>query len=179
MKHSIHAFDKEVTRIVSTVFDQRFHTFFRGMTFLGDPLAVSLITLAIMTSGLYIQQSALIVAGAAIPATVIVGALLKLGFERARPLTQYAMNMKIKTFSFPSGHSSGAVITYGLLSYLAFAALPSPLAVIVGTVLGLIAVAVGLSRVYLGAHFPSDVIAGWLLGGVALVTVVLLIRPLA
>lgn len=58
-------------------------------------------------------------------------------------------------FSFPSGHTAGAFLMVGLLGTL------SPMVLIV---LLLWATTVGLSRIYLGVHFPSDVVAGMILG---------------
>lgn len=144
---------------------------------LGDPVAVSLVTVAVIGTGLYMSNIRLAMSGAMIPFTLLIGSLLKLLFERARPVTEYAMNMKLQTFSFPSGHSSGSMITYGLLAYVAYTKLPEPWNYVVGGILLLIPIFVGLSRIYLGAHFPSDVLAGWLLGIIALCVIVFLIKP--
>lgn len=149
------------------------------MTMLGDPLAIGLVSVAVASAGIASSNMRLVATGAIIPLTVLIGALLKLSFERARPLTEYAMNMKLQTFSFPSGHSSGSMIAYGILAYIAFSRLPAPWNFIVGGVLLVVPLMVGLSRVYLGAHFPSDVIAGWILGLLALAFVVLVLRPFA
>ncbi len=145
---------------------------------LGDPLAIGLVSVAIIGTGFMTSSMRLAVSGAAIPATLLIGALLKLLFERARPVTEYAMNMKIHTFSFPSGHSSGSTIAYGLLAYFALMKLPAPWNIVVGLMLAVVPIFVGLSRIYLGAHFPSDVVAGWILGLAALVIVILIIQPL-
>ena len=89
---------------------------------------------------------------------------LKLLIRRKRPPTIYANRMKIKTSSFPSGHSYGGMLGLGYLAYLAtigglaFLALPLLLLVFV----------IGVSRIHLGAHYPSDVVAGWTLGAVVL-----------
>ncbi|NNF58332.1 MAG: phosphatase PAP2 family protein [Rhodothermaceae bacterium] len=69
--------------------------------------------------------------------------------------------------SFPSGHSAAAAVVYltlGLL--LAHTLARRELKVYVVTLAILLTVAVGLSRLYLGVHWPSDVLAGWTLGGV-------------
>jgi len=178
MKHAVHRFDQQVTRSVTTIFGQSTRPFFEFMTMLGDPLAISLVTIGIIGYGILASSVQVALTGTMIPATVVAGALLKMLFERARPMTEYAMNMRMKTFSFPSGHSSGSTITFGILAYLAFMLVPSPVGSIVGAILSSIPFFVGVSRVYLGAHFPSDVLAGWALGAAALTVVLFFIRPL-
>lgn len=178
MRQFLHRFDQNVTNWVVSVFGQSTRPFFEFMTMLGDPVAVSLITIGVIAAGVYTSSLRLAISGAMIPGTLLIGALLKLGFERARPLTEYALNMKFQTFSFPSGHSSGSVIAYGLLAYLAFAKLPAPWNIVVGLVLAIVPLFVGLSRIYLGAHFPSDVVAGWALGVGMLLVVIFVVRPL-
>ncbi len=179
MKQAIHRFDQHVTQSVASFFGQSTRPFFEAMTMLGDPLTVGLVTLTIIGVGIYQSNMRLIIAGGAIPATILLGAILKMSFERARPVTEYAMNMRLQTFSFPSGHSSGSMITFGLLAYFAFMKLPAPWNVVAGLTLAVVPIFVGISRVYLGAHFPSDVIAGWALGLVALGLVIFVLRPLA
>lgn len=91
-------------------------------------------------------------------------------FERPRPVQEaYYVN---KHFSFPSGHSATAVVVYGMVAYLAGGlkkSLKRPL--VWGTAILLIGL-IGFSRIYLGMHYFSDVVAGfmlgslWLLGGI-------------
>lgn len=179
MKQSLHKFDAGMTQWVSSTFGQQSRPFFEFVTMLGDPFAITIITIGVIGSGVYAANYRLALSGAMIPATVLIGAILKLLFERARPMTEYALNMKLQTFSFPSGHSSGSMIAYGLLAIIAFNKLPQPWNLIVGCALLVVPLAVGLSRVYLGAHFPSDVLAGWLLGAAGLLVILLIIRPFA
>lgn len=176
MKRYVHSFDSILTQWVAETFSPALRPFFLVLTFIGEPVVTIGIGVAVMIYGLT-YRSRLVWAGAMIPLTLFVGSGLKLLFERARPLTDYAANMHIKTFSFPSGHASGSMIAYGLLAYIALMKLPQPYNYFVSIPLFILPFLIGLSRVYLGAHFPSDVLAGWLLGGVMLLIVIFVIRP--
>lgn len=93
--------------------------------------------------------------------------LSKLITRRRRPETLYVKRMRFKTYSFPSGHSYISVLVFGFLAILATSALPYGF--IVSLVLASLSFTVGVSRIYLGAHFPSDVLAGWALGCAVLI----------
>ena len=89
--------------------------------------------------------------------------LMKLSYHRARP--DKPLVSPLKSFSFPSGHAMSAFVFYGLLTYLVWKThLSKTYKVIATVVLVTLAVAVGLSRVYLRVHYPSDVLAGFCLG---------------
>lgn len=99
---------------------------------------------------------------------LFLGSILKLVLRRRRPIT-YVVKRWFTTFSFPSGHAIGATVTYGAFIYLAWVFVAVPIASII-TLLGVgLIVAVGVSRVYLGAHYPSDVVAGWFIGALAVI----------
>jgi undecaprenyl-diphosphatase len=99
---------------------------------------------------------------------VACGALLNEGlkdaFARERP-TVVPHLMRVSSASFPSGHSMLAAILYPTLGELIARLMPSGRArtFLVGLGIGL-AVAVGATRVYLGVHYPSDVLAGLTMG---------------
>lgn len=76
-------------------------------------------------------------------------------------------------YGFPSGHVEGAILLYGFLFYLAAVAIPQrPLRwLIQGACLAIIGL-VAVQRVYVGAHWPSDILGGLLLGGLLLAPVI-------
>lgn len=95
----------------------------------------------------------------------IINFSLKAFFARPRPSVVEPL-VEVATFSYPSGH---ALMSFAV--YLSFAAVTAELAgswhtraYLVCSGL-LVAVLVGLTRVYLGVHYPSDVLAGWAIGG--------------
>jgi undecaprenyl-diphosphatase len=95
---------------------------------------------------------------------VILNNLLKLGFERPRPevipwVTTAAF------YSFPSGHAMSATIVYSTVAYLAARLQRTRAARLAISLVATIVVAlVCLSRLYLGVHYPSDVLAGVIIG---------------
>ena len=108
----------------------------------------------------------------------VLNTALKQIFARGRPLGPDGLALE-DGFSFPSGHSSGSVVAYGMLAYLALRLLPFrwhlPALMLAMT----LAFTVGSSRLFLQVHFPSDVIAGFASGAAWLavcVTAIELVR---
>lgn len=94
----------------------------------------------------------------------ILNQLLKLEFHRARP-TEVVLGQHVASLSFPSGHAMTSIIAYGAIAYLVGRLGPTPtLRRMVWGVAVVLVCAIGLSRMYLGVHYPSDVIAGFLCG---------------
>ncbi|MDN7177688.1 phosphatase PAP2 family protein [Caballeronia sp. SEWSISQ10-4 2] len=100
---------------------------------------------------------------------------LKHVFERVRPVHDQSI-ATASGWSFPSGHSSGSLVTYGIIAYVLVRVLPEGWrlpTVIAATV---IAFTTASSRVFLRVHFASDVLAGFALGTLWLVACILSIE---
>jgi membrane-associated phospholipid phosphatase len=106
--------------------------------------------------------------------SILANLALKHFVHRPRPDTIYVSLMRIKTHSFPSGHSFGSITTYGFMSYLILANMALPLSLIIALLIWVLIFLIGLSRVYLGAHYPTDVIGGWILGAISLYLAILI-----
>jgi undecaprenyl-diphosphatase len=91
---------------------------------------------------------------------------LKLAFHRPRPdLVPYGAN--VSNTSFPSGHSMLSAVTYLTLGALLARSQPRKrLKAYFLLVAAFLSFLVGLSRIYLGVHWPTDVLAGWTAGAV-------------
>jgi undecaprenyl-diphosphatase len=97
--------------------------------------------------------------------------VLKLVVRRSRPKTLYAQQMKIKSYSFPSSHTYSATIAGGYFAIISLAMLPGLAGYFMTSGWILLIVIIGVSRVHIGAHYPTDVSAGWLLGATMLCAV--------
>ncbi len=133
------------------------------ITTLGNPrvvVPVAAVSLVILWLQRY-KQEAKIFAIACLGG-VILNTGMKLAFSKARPELWHRLITE-KSFSFPSGHALGSIVLYGFLAYLLAVAYPK-LAWIIYILAVVAIIAIGLSRLYLGVHWPTDVIAGYGIG---------------
>ena len=123
------------------------------------------------------RRPAILLAAAAVAAEPVVQ-LLKLAVHRPRPEVFFGL-APAETYSFPSGHTFGSTIFYGLLAGILMSFANSHRKrVSVAIFAVLLILLIGLSRVYLGYHYPSDVLGGWTSASASLALLRLaLLRP--
>lgn len=135
---------------------------------IGDPLPLVLAALAVSAWELYRRRYVRSFVMSASLIAMPVFFLVKQTVHRARPVTDYVAEHGLHDFSFPSGHSTGTMAIYGMIAFLAYSHMKGRLRYAVVGLCVLIVVFVSFTRVYLGAHFPTDVFAGWLLAFVVI-----------
>lgn len=152
----------------------------RDVTALGGPVVLTFLS---FTIGLYLWLQGNRRTAAIVFVAVVGGALfsqvLKEIIARQRP-DLVPLDTYVNTYSFPSGHAMTAAITYLTLgTLLATTQSNTRLKIYLIGVALLLTVAVGVSRVYLGVHWPSDVLGGWMAGTVWALLVWLVARWLS
>jgi undecaprenyl-diphosphatase len=139
-------------------------TFFKGVTQLGNGIGLAGVAAvaAYLLARRRLYTDAVLMVLAYCGAEVLSYAL-KLGFRRDRPFFTDPLATE-KTYSFPSGHATVSLATYGALAFvLARRVQGRPRFAILGAAALLVSL-IGFSRLYLGVHFLSDVIAGFSAG---------------
>lgn len=137
---------------------------FALVTHLGDGATRIAVGLVIAAWLLALRQVTLALAWAiALAGVATVTMAIKAAFERVRPVHDHGLLVE-HGWSFPSGHASGAVATYGMLAYVLIRLLPERWHAAILAAATVIALSTGFSRVFLQVHFLSDVIAGFACG---------------
>ena len=176
MKALLHNFDSRITKDIQK-WPEWVRPFMLLATLIGQPIFT--VGAATLITGLGFGSSNMTLFMSGIFAVATFGActILKLYFRRDRPVTEYVAKMRFDTYSMPSGHAAGAAASFGLVAILVCQTLSAPWSYLFafGTALGV--VLIGVSRIYLGAHYPSDVLAGWILGLLGLGTIILVAQP--
>ena len=102
--------------------------------------------------------------------------IIKLIFKRPRPEESLHL-IEEGGYSFTSGHSITSMVVFGLLIYLVRKYVRNRKAAnILTAALAVPWIFIGLSRIYMGVHFPSDVLAGWALGAAVLVGIIVIVE---
>lgn len=161
-KHQILVFDSMVISSIQGMESSKLTAILKFFTFIGTTqviLVISFFVLIFLYTVLR-HRSELILFSIVMVGTPIINLLLKKFFHRARP--ELHRLIEIGGYSFPSGHAMNAFSFYAIIAFLLWRHIPNRLgrtALIIFSCLFILLI--GISRIYLGVHYPSDILAGY------------------
>jgi membrane-associated phospholipid phosphatase len=166
----VFALDAWATPFLHRIASPGLDVFMNGLTDLGSSLVIVPILLTAIAMLLWKRRYGLaLFLGVAIGGSVVLQGTMKVFFGRPRP--QLAWAQVLPDGSFPSGHTMNALIFYGALALILWSIWGRRIGLISLAITALIAFAVGVSRIYLGYHYLTDVVGG-ILAGIAWLIVV-------
>ena len=154
----VNLLDTFIYDLIISLKSNSFTKFMKFITFLASTKFITSIVILLFILSFFKGKLPLII-NWIILGEVFINNIIKVLVRRERPII---INMVTEnTFSFPSGHTMAAVVFYGFLIYLIRKSkLDKKYKILVSIILSLLIILIMMSRIYLGAHYFSDVIAG-------------------
>lgn len=168
-------YDANVTNYIISYRSPALTNYFVFVTHIGDIygylvvlISGLLISLLVFKRWKYVSQITIVLALSAVS-----NLILKRFIDRARPGIEHLVS--VETLSYPSGHAMSAMAFYGFVIYLFYRfKMNLFLKMSVMLLLFLLILSIGVSRIYLGVHFPSDIAGGYIAGFIWVVFCVIL-----
>jgi undecaprenyl-diphosphatase len=157
------ALDTWATPYLHSIQSPTFNALMVGLTTMGATLIV-LPVLLVVGGGLLVvrRYGALVFLLIALGGSMLIDAIMKVIFERPRPKLDYAA--VLPDYSFPSGHAMNGVTFYVAIALILWSVFGRKVGVIATVTAAVLAFGIGVSRIYLGYHYLTDVVGGWLAG---------------
>ena len=161
------SFETGLTEFIDTLFPASFNPFWKGISYLGDKMGIGIIALLCIPFLWWKKKDYTGIA--AFVLCVGLGNELNKWVKdlvaRPRPVTADAM--ETDSFSFPSGHAMVGLLLYLFIAHILANEIKRNVGkLILAAASFLLIILIGISRIVLGAHYPTDVIGGYLLGGI-------------
>ena len=159
LTNSINTFDDNIYNTIFGLRNNILDAFNRLITELSNPIPVIIIYALLV---ILLKRNDEIIISANLLSTLSINQILKRIFRRPRP--DHVRLIKQGGFSYPSGHAMMSLCLYGILIYICVTKIKNKkLKILLVTLLTIIILLIGISRIYLGVHYPSDIIGGYLL----------------
>ncbi|MDM5293387.1 phosphatase PAP2 family protein [Peribacillus simplex] len=159
-------FDEVVIALVQGLESPLLTSIMKFFTYIGSTSALIILSLFILFFLYKVlkHRLELILFSAVIIGSPLLNFMVKLFFRRARP--DLHRLIEIGGYSFPSGHAMNAFSLYSILTFLLWRHITAKWARVLLILFSMsMILSIGISRIYLGVHYPSDIIAGYLAGG--------------
>ena len=130
---------------------------FKIITKLADPIPIIIVIFILL---IFLNKENIYILMTTVLLTLLTNQTLKFFIKRSRP--DHIRLINENSYAYPSGHAMISIAVYGFLIYLVYKKVKNKLIkIVLITVLSIIILGIGLSRIYLGVHYPSDVLAGY------------------
>jgi len=151
-------FDEPIRDLVHRHSVPAYTAILEAFTFIGGPRVFWPVVVIIIALGWRHHRRDMVRLAVVMAGALVLEVGLKLAFHRVRPAGFFGMTSP-ESYSFPSGHA-----LYAMCLYAALASFVAGRRMLIWTAAGLMIALIGFSRIYLGVHYPSDVLAGWSIG---------------
>ena len=173
LTNNISWFDNFIYNIVINLKSDFMTNFMKGITFLGSVKFIIIINVLLFIYSMVKKKYNLLLITISSITSPIVNNILKVIFKRPRPII---INMiEEGSYSFPSGHSMISILFYGSIIYL-LNKYKIKHCKLISIILSMLILLIGISRIYLGVHYPSDVLGGYLTAGICLTIITLIYK---
>ena len=173
LTNNISWFDNFIYNIVINLKSDFMTNVMKGITFLGSVKFIIIINVLLFIYSMVKKKYNLLLITISSITSPIVNNILKVIFKRPRPII---INMiEEGSYSFPSGHSMISILFYGSIIYL-LNKYKIKHCKLISIILSMLILLIGISRIYLGVHYPSDVLGGYLTAGLCLTIITLIYK---
>lgn len=173
---AVSVFDSSIYKLVSSFISDGMTSFMKIISFIGSGWILTLISVLVLAASLWnkrIFKWALMIA-INLAAVSLINHTIKIILHRQRP--DILQLVDISGYSFPSWHAMAAMAFFGFLIYLAIKYLRHWSKYILASASGILILLIGISRIYLGVHYASDVLGGYIFGLIWLYLYILITR---
>jgi membrane-associated phospholipid phosphatase len=166
--NSLTLFDDKIYQFIIGFQNETLTSIMKIITSLANPLTIVSLCLISLLSLIWKYKASIYLIIITIISTVF-NFLTKNIVLRSRP--DHLRLIEETGYSFPSGHAMGSIAFYGFIIYLlSKSKINKNLKIFLSVIIGLTIFLIGISRIYVGVHYPSDVIGGFLLGYIILIS---------
>lgn len=166
--NSLTLFDDKIYQFIISFQNDTLTNIMKVITSFANPLTIVSLCLASLLSLIWKFKASIYLIIVTIISTVF-NFLTKNIVLRNRP--DHSRLIEETGYSFPSGHAMGSIAFYGFIIFLlSKSKINKNLKIFLSIIIGLTIFLIGISRIYVGVHYPSDIIGGFLLGYIILIS---------